>query len=130
MTASSRPAAFEGFRAGQRATTIPVQFFTELLASIADPDELRVTLYALYAIPRPGRPAVLRRSELVAATPLARHYGDRASEAVTRGVALAVERGTLLALELAGDGTDQGDALLFVNNDGGRRLRDRIASGV
>ncbi|MGE3962306.1 MAG: DnaD domain-containing protein [Dehalococcoidia bacterium] len=137
MTASSRrprTAAFEGFRAGQRATTVPVQFFTELLETIEDPDELRVTLYALYAIPRPGRTHALRVSELAAEAPLARHYGERSAEVVRRAVELAAERGTLLALELEGDAPGSSDAdrdaLVFVNNEAGRRLRGRIASGL
>ncbi len=121
----SNPGAFEGFRAGQRATTLPVQFFTELLETIEDPDELRVTLYALYAIPRPGRPHAMRVSALAAEAPLARHYGDRAVEVVQRAVGLAAERGTLLTL-----GLDDDDALVFVNNESGRRLMERIASGL
>jgi DnaD/phage-associated family protein len=130
MTASSSRTArglapFEGFRAGQRATTLPVQFFTELLEEIADPDELRVTLYALYAIPRPGRPHALRANALAAEAPLARHYGDATAEVVRRAVDLAAERGTLLTLAL-----DDGDALVFVNNEAGRRLRDRIVGGL
>jgi len=120
---------FEGFRAGQRATAIPVQFFTELLEQIDDPDELRVTLYALYAIPRPGRLHAVRVSALAAERPLARYFGDAAYEAVTLAAWKAVERGTLLALEVATD-SDPGDALLFVNNEAGRRLRARIALGV
>lgn len=129
---------FEGFRAGQRATTLPVQFFTDLLEVIDDPDELRVTLYALYAIPRPGRAHAMRVSALAAEAPLARHYervapaglaGD-AFEVVRRAVVLAASRGTLLTLDLdATDGPDN-DALVFVNNEAGRRLRDRIASGL
>ena len=120
---------FEGFRAGQRATAIPVQFFTELLEGIDDPDELRVTLYALYAIPRPGRAPAMRLSTLAAEAPLARHYGDRAAEVVTRAARRAVERGTMLALDVLDDAR-AGDALLFVNNEAGRRLRERIASGA
>ena len=77
MTASNHVSrgghvAFDGFRAGQRATALPVQFFTELLETIDDPDELRVTLYALYAIPRPARQHTLRASALAA---VARTFG-------------------------------------------------------
>lgn len=122
------PRPFEGFRAGQRATAIPVQFFTELLETIDDPDELRVTLYALYAIPRPGRLAAMRVATLAAEAPLARHYGDRVAEVVSRAAARAVERGTLLMLAVEQEGA--ADALLLVNNEAGRRLRDRIASGA
>ena len=122
------PRPFEGFRAGQRATAIPVQFFTELLSAIDDPDELRVTLYALYAIPRPGRLAAMRVTALAAEAPLARHFGDRVVKVVSRATARAVERGTLLMLAVEQDGASE--TLLFVNNEAGRRLRDRIASGA
>ena len=134
MTASNHVSrgghvAFDGFRAGQRATALPVQFFTELLETIDDPDELRVTLYALYAIPRPARQHTLRASALAAEAPLARHYAERSAEVVRRAIARAAERGTLLTLDLE-DGTAEGDALVFVNNEAGRRLRDRIADGL
>ena len=129
MTEPATARTFEGFRAGQRATTLPVQFFTELLETIEDADELRVTLYALYAIPKPGRPHALRASALAAEAPLARHYGERAVEVVERAVGLAAERGTLLTLGLddAGAGSD---VLVFVNNESGRRLMERIANGL
>ncbi|MQC18259.1 MAG: DnaD domain protein [Chloroflexi bacterium] len=128
MSESVAARTFEGFRTGQRATTLPVQFFTELLETIDDPDELRVTLYALYAIPKPGRPHALRASALAAEAPLARHYGERAVEVVERAVALAAERGTLLTLGL--DDPTGGDVLVFVNNESGRRLMERIANGL
>ncbi|MEX1021513.1 MAG: DnaD domain protein, partial [Dehalococcoidia bacterium] len=120
---------FEGFRSGQRAQAIPVQFFTEVLPQVTDPEELRVTLYALYAINRPGRVAAMRVSELAAEPPLARAHGDATVEdaraLVAQSVAAAVARGVLLALAL-----EDGDTLVLVNHDAGRRLRDRIASGA
>lgn len=129
---------FDGFRAGQRATTLPVQFFTDLLEAIDDPDELRVTLYALYAIPRPGRAHAMSVSALAAEAPLARHYERMRSAGVStdafgvvrRAVGLAAERGTLLTLDLDDGSEDGDDALVFVNNESGRRLRDRMVSGL
>ncbi|MCK9486681.1 MAG: DnaD domain protein [Dehalococcoidia bacterium] len=125
MAAPASQAPFEGFRAGQRATALPVQFFTEVLPEIEDATELRVTLYALYAIPRPGRLAALRVSALAAEQPLARALGERAAEATRTAAEAAARRGVLLLLPL-----EDGDALVLVNNDGGRRLRDRIAAGA
>ncbi len=129
--ASSTGAAFEGFRAGGRASTLPAQFFTEVLPGIEDPDELRVTAYALYAIARPGKPLfALRGSEIAAEEPLARFYVTRGGAAtVRRALDAAVERGVLIALGIEDRAGSERDALFFVNNDGGRRLRDRIASG-
>ncbi len=120
-------APFEGFRTGARASTLPAQFFTEVLPEIDDADELRVTLYALYAITRAGRPLLaMRASELAHEEPLARLFVDRGGAAtVRRCLDAAAARGVLLALSL-----EDGDALFFVHNDGGRRLRDRVIVGA
>ena len=120
-------AAFEGFRTGARASTLPAQFFTEVLPEIDDGDELRVTLYALYAITRPGRPMLaMRASEMAREEPLARMFAERGGvTAVRRCLDAAGARGVLLALAL-----EDGDALYFVHNDGGARLRDRVIAGA
>ena len=120
-------APFEGFRAGARASTLPAQFFTEVLPEIEDADELRVTLYALYAITRTGRPMLaMRASEMANEEPLARLFAQRGgASAVRRSLEAAAARGVLLALAL-----DDGDLLCFVHNEGGARLRDRIAAGA
>ena len=119
-------AAFEGFRAGARASTLPAQFFTEVLPEIEDVDELRVTLYALYAITRPGRPMLaMRASEMAAEEPLARMFAQRGgASTVRRCLDAAGARGVLLVLPL-----EDGEALCFVHNDGGVRLRDRVIAG-
>ncbi len=118
---------FPGFRTGARAATIPAAFFTEVLPEIEGADELRVTVYALYALARPGKPLMtMRASELAAEDPLARWFAHRGGrEAVRRALDAAVARGVLLALPL-----EDGDALFFVHHDAGRRLRDRVASGA
>jgi DNA replication protein len=122
----SAGAAFEGFLPGQRTVSLPAQFFTEVVPAIEDADELRVTAYALYAIPRPGQVAARRASELLAEAPLARWFASRGGmEAGRRALDAAVVRGVLLALPL-----EDGDALLFVHTEGGRRLRERIAAGT
>ena len=120
-------APFEGFRAGARASTLPAQFFTEVLPEIEDADELRVTLYALYAITRPGRPMLaMRASEMANEEPLARVFAQRGgASAVRRSLEAAANRGVLLSLAL-----DDGDLLCFVHNEGGVRLRDRVAAGA
>lgn len=118
---------FPGFRTGARAATIPAAFFTEVLPDIEDPDELRVTTYALYALARPGKPLMtLRASALAAEEPLVRAFALRGgARAVRRALDAAVARGVLLSLPL-----EDGDALVFVHHPAGRRLRDRIASGA
>jgi DnaD/phage-associated family protein len=130
MTAARQDAvpdgAFEGFRTGTRATAIPSQFFTELLPEIEDATELRVTLYALYAITRPGSLPVMRASAIAAEEPMARafaHHGG--AKAVRVALEAAVARGVLRSLAL-----EDGDLLVAVNTEAGRRLLDRIASGA
>jgi len=129
MTAAPRPrpaAAFAGFRAGGRATAVPSQFFTEVLPGIEDADELRVTLYALYAITRPGSPPAMRASVIAAEEPVARAFAHHGGPAAVRmAVEAAVARGVLHALAL-----DDGDLVLAVNTEAGRRLLSRIESGA
>ncbi|MDA1062432.1 MAG: hypothetical protein O2895_05955, partial [Chloroflexi bacterium] len=64
--------AFEGFVAGGESVRIPAQFFVELLPVLADGVELRVTLYALFAIGRQAGTIPVRGSALAAAVPLVR----------------------------------------------------------
>ncbi len=118
--------AFEGFRTGARATAIPSQFFTDVLPQIESVEELRVTLYALYAITRPGTAPVMRVSAIAAEEPMARafaHHGG--AGAVRAAIEGAVGRGVLCSL-----GLEDGDLLVVVNTEAGRRLLDRIASGA
>ena len=118
---------FAGFLAGAAATTLPVQLFTELLPEIADPVELRVTLYALYAVQRRrGRLRAVRESELAAEPPL-RTALELAGgiEALRFGLAAARARGVLLACPL-----EDGDTLYFINSDVGRRSLAAVQSGA
>ena len=120
-------AAFEGFRTGGLPVTLPAQLFVEVLPAIEDEAELRVTLYALYAVARErGELRAVRASRLAAETPLRRSL-ERCGGDSTVGPALeaAARRGVLLACPLS-----DGDTLYFVNNDGGRRQRTRVQSGA
>ncbi len=118
---------FSGFLTGAAATTLPVQLFTELLPQIGDPVELRVTLYALFAIQRRrGRLRAVRESELASEAPLAsalEPLGGR--EALRFGLAAARARGVLLACAL-----EDGDALYFINSDLGRRSLAAVQAGA
>jgi DnaD/phage-associated family protein len=127
MSMSEPSEQFAGFVTGAAATTLPVQLFTELLPAIADPVELRVTLYALYAIQRRrGRLRAVRESELAAEAPLAialEPAGGR--EALRYGLASARGRGVLIACPL-----EDGDVLYFLNSDVGRRALAAVQSGA
>jgi DnaD/phage-associated family protein len=118
---------FDGFRTGTRAITLPAELFGELLPAIEGEAELRVTLHVLYAIGRARGPIrAIRRSELAGEDALLRglaHCGG--AEVLSSALDAAVARGTLVDCPL-----EDGDVLYCVNNEGGRRLRTRIASGA
>jgi DnaD/phage-associated family protein len=118
---------FEGFVAGGAAVTLPAQFFIEVLPDIEDDAELRVTLYALYAIARRrGALRAVRRSELARETPLARALAAHGGvDALDGALVAAVQRGTLLRCELS-----DGDTLYLVNNEAGRRALPRVTTGA
>ena len=116
---------FEGFIAGGATVTLPAQLFVELLPAIEDEAELRVTLYALYAIRRKGSRNMVRRSALTAERPLQHALeGCGGVDALEAALAAAVARGTLLACPL-----DDGDALYFAHNEAGRRALLRVRAG-
>src|SRR3972149_1312115 len=82
MTAAARSSTpFTGFPAGARATVVPSLFFSELLPQIDDEAELRVTLYAFYALGRrKGYPRFVTESELRGGGPLLAAPGDGADQ--------------------------------------------------
>ena len=118
---------FAGFVAGGAATTLPSQFFVELLPRIDDEAELRVTLYALYAIGRQRGPLrAVRASQLATEEPLRRALaGCGGDAALAPAIERASARGSLLTLTL-----DDGDTLCFVNSETGRRSLERVRSGA
>jgi DnaD/phage-associated family protein len=118
---------FEGFIAGGAAVTLPAQLFVEVLPEIADEAELRVTLYALYAIARRrGALRAARRSELEREAPLVRALAPCGGIAALDGaLTAAVTRGTLLCC-----GLSDGDKLYLVNNEAGRRALPRVTAGA
>jgi len=118
---------FEGFRTGTPAITLPAELFSALLPLIEGEAELRVTLYALYAIGRRrGQLRAVRASELAREAALLRGLeGCGGAAALEPSLMAAVTRGALLDCTL-----DDGDTLYFVNNEGGRRQRERVQSGA
>ena len=118
---------FEGFRTGTQAITLPAELFSELLPLIEGEAELRVALYALYAIGRKrGQLRAVRASELTRESALMRSLeGCGGAEVLRPSLTAIVGRGALLDCAL-----DDGDTLYFVNNEGGRRQRERVQSGA
>ena len=110
MTSHAVKAPFAGFPTGAHRTSIPNVFFSELLPQIEDEAELRVTLYVFYALSRrKGYPRFVALNELRAEAPLLASLGDGGDAEplakLERGLEAAIERGTLLALDIESPGT-------------------------
>lgn len=133
MTAErgAAPRNFAGFPSGARATAVPSVFFSELLPLIDDEDELRVTLYVIYALGRrKGYPRFVTQAELQAESPLYATLGDgdEAAARMSRGLAAAVERGSLLRLGVEQEGRTE--TLYFLNSPSDRRAVEQIRDGL
>lgn len=118
-----------GFPTSARATPVPNLFFSRLLPQIERPEELLVTLYFFYAqgLNRRSPPFVTRR-ELAADGALVRALANLAGEEgqpLERGLALAVERGSLLRVEAKGDGRSEELYLLATPHN--RRAAQELA---
>ncbi len=92
---------FKGFPSGKvRFTSLPTLFFSELLPQIKNIHELKVTLYALWQVTRmEGSFRYLREINFSGDTRFMKGMGGTPRErtlALGEGLALAVERGTLL----------------------------------
>ncbi len=120
---------FPGFVPGGAAVALPRELFVELLPRIEDEGELRATLYALAAVARPGPRPGVRHSQLLGERPLLRQFERLSSGeliiAVEAALARAVERGSLLAVELP-----DGDLLYLALSEAGRRQRERLLAGT
>lgn len=114
---SSAVGGFEGFRSGDESTPVPERFLSELLPEIKDEAELRLSLYLLWRLQRlPGYPRAIREPELVGEAPVA---GPESR----RGLALALRRGTFLAVEVGAE------RWIALNDEAGRRWREAVGRG-
>lgn len=108
---------FSGFPSGPaRLIELPAQFFSELLPLIDDLDELKITLYAVWAFQqKEGEYRYLRLQDFTGpAAPMHGLEGDAIQDALQR----AVNRGTLLKAEvLVGS---KHETLYFANSASGR----------
>ena len=123
---------FRGFPAGKsRMIKIPWAFFSELLPSIDDLAELKLTLYlfwALYQQEETYRYVLLR--EILSDAHFLRGIDpdpERAAEQVKAALARAVERGTLLRVTVEGVGGEE--TLYFMNTPRGRAGVQAIQAG-
>ena len=126
----------EGFPSSARATAVPSLFFAGVLPRIETVEELLVTLYFFYAQGRRRRsPPFVTRRELAADGALARALAnlcgdggqapDTGPSGLDRGLALAVERGSLLRVEAKGDGRNE--ELYLMATPYNRRAAQRLA---
>jgi DnaD/phage-associated family protein len=130
---TARPQArtpFAGFPAGGRATTIPSVFFSHVLPYIEDEAELRVSLYVFYALGRrKGYPRFVTLNELRSESPLMASLGDNgdAGARLEAGLALAVERATLLSLDIEHAGRQE--RMYLLHTPSGRRAIEQLRDG-
>ncbi|MEX0683256.1 MAG: DnaD domain protein [Dehalococcoidia bacterium] len=127
-------APFAGFPSSGLATAVPNLFFARVIPEITDPAELVVSAYFFFAAQLHKRhPRIVSRAELAADRALARSLanisGGTGQEALTRGIALAVQRGTLVRALMTTDGRE--DEVFAVNNPANERaLRALAARGM
>jgi DnaD/phage-associated family protein len=123
---------FAGFPAGKHPTTaVPNAFFAELLPAIDHLGELKVTLYALWALGRQrGAARCLRLEDLRRDRRLLEALAPRgqdALEALHDSLERAVARGTLLRVEPGGTGKQ---AIFFLNSPRGRAAAEGLRKGA
>ncbi len=126
---------FAGFPAGALATALTNLFFSAVLPRISDPAELVVSLYFFFAHRRKkGQPRFLTYAELAADDTLTAALASQGGDVLRRGLDAAVERGTLLRLDLepasaAGGREGQAEELYFLNMPAGQRAVAAIEAG-
>ncbi len=124
---------FNGFPEGRlNATPIPEIFFNQLLPSIDHLGELKISLYAMWALARkPGRFQYLRHREMLADKLLLQSLSEDDSEVgriLDDALARAVKRGMLLEthIELGG----KQETFFFINSPKGRAGIEGLQTGA
>lgn len=109
---------FNGFSQRDHQVRIPATFFSELLPIIDDLDELKITVYALWALQQKDRDEFryLRHADFTAPEVIHMHGLD--PEALEQALAAAVERQTLLRAEITLNG--HCETLYFANSPTGQ----------
>lgn len=123
---------FPGFPDGKlRLTQVPNLFFSELLPIIDNISELKVTLYAFWALTqKEGQVRYLRLTDFLNDTAFVKGLGattEIATDNLLDGLERAVARGTFLHINVEGaDGTME---LYFLNTEKGRAAVEGITKG-
>jgi DNA replication protein len=119
---------FGGFLPGKQPTfVLYAQFISDLLPLIDDMTELKVTLYAMWAIQqREGTYRYLLRRDFTANAPFMAGIGGEA--ALDDGLGRACERGSLLPANVELGGAPE--RLYFINTELGRAAYEQIRLGL
>jgi DnaD/phage-associated family protein len=128
----SMMSVFAGFsEARADPTPIPAGFFSELLPVIDDVGELRLTLYAFWALARkPAASRYLRLAEMFDDRLLLNSFGGPAAEneqRLTAALERCVARGTLLRVRPSGEA--EAEPLYLLNSPRGRAAADGLVRG-
>lgn len=123
---------FPGFPDGKmRLTQVPNLFFSDLLPIIDNLAELKVTIYAFWALSqREGQVRYLRLADFLHDTEFVKGLGPTlklASEALLDGLERAVARGTFLHINI--ESADGKMDLYFLNTEKGRTAVEGITRG-
>ncbi len=123
---------FAGFPAGKlRLTQIPNLFFSDLLPIIDNMSELKVTLYAFWALnQKEGKVRYMRLTDFLNDTAFVKGMGptmEIATNALLDGLERAVARGTFLHVNVESAGGKM--ELYFLNTEKGRTAVDGISRG-
>lgn len=123
---------FPGFPAGKlRLTSVPNLFFSDLLPQIDNLSELKVTIYAFWALTqREGKVRYLRLADFLNDTELVKGLGPTTqigTENLLDGIERAVARGTFLHIKV--ESADGKMDLYFLNSEKGRAAVDGITKG-
>ena len=123
-------ATFEGFPGIGKATAIPNTFFSAVLPAMREPGDLLAFLWVARLVQEQQDEARFVTAEQVWALPDAASTFEALAggrESLERGLPACVELGALLALDLAGGGSEE--TVYFVNNPTSRRAVARARGG-
>ena len=122
---------FSGFPPGTQYTPVPNPLFGPLLEAIEDSAELKCTLRAMWLLHRKKeRPRFVTTGELLSDRVLLvglTGLGVSPSEAIQRGIAGAVDRGTFISVPATRNGSQE--ELLFLNDQAGQRAAAMLKEG-
>jgi DnaD/phage-associated family protein len=123
---------FTGFANSAAGTVIPNAFFSRVLPEISDPAELVVSAYVFFALGlRRRQPRFVTLRELEADAGLARALASlcgNEGDALSRGIDLAVARGTLVRAILRERQDERSETLYTANMPANVRGLERLAA--